>query len=232
MIHTHPFPAFLIAIEGIDGAGKTTQAHFVQSYLQGKRKLPVVRTKEPTTGHWGQILRDSAVTGRLSIEEEVEAFIKDRQEHVRKTILPALELGQIVIIDRYYFSTMAYQGARGISIPELMRRNEEFAPEPDLLVILDIDPKFGLERIRTRGDRANHFEQTNTLKRAREIFLSIDKPYRLLLDAMLPTEELTDKIVAKYTAAAAHKVYQTVEGAEGMVNSARKILGYGPVTRE
>ena len=67
-------PGFLIAIEGIDGAGKTTQAHFVQERLQS-RQLPVIRTKEPTMGHWGQTLRDSALTGRLSLDEEVEAFL-------------------------------------------------------------------------------------------------------------------------------------------------------------
>ena len=68
-------PGFLIAIEGIDGAGKTTQAHFVQERLAA-RKLAVIRTKEPTTGQWGQVLRDSALTGRLSLEEEIETFIK------------------------------------------------------------------------------------------------------------------------------------------------------------
>ena len=97
MILQHHFPGFLIAIEGIDGAGKTTQAHHVQDALQA-RKLAVIRTKEPTTGHWGQVLRDSALTGRLSIEEEVEAFIKDRKEHVEQTINPALREGKIVIV--------------------------------------------------------------------------------------------------------------------------------------
>jgi dTMP kinase len=70
------FPGYLIAIEGIDGSGKTTQAHFLQDGLQA-RKLVVVRTKEPTTGHWGQVLRDSALTGRLTLEEEADVFIKD-----------------------------------------------------------------------------------------------------------------------------------------------------------
>src|SRR5271168_4347864 len=105
----HHFPGFLIAIEGIDGTGKTTQAHHVQELLQS-RKLVVIRTKEPTTGHWGQVLRDSALTGRLSLEEEVETFIKDRKEHVETKINPALKDGHIVIADRYYFSSMAYQG--------------------------------------------------------------------------------------------------------------------------
>ena len=59
------FPGFLIAIEGIDGAGKTTQSQHVQSQLS-ERKLTVIRAKEPTTGHWGKVLRDSSLTGRPS----------------------------------------------------------------------------------------------------------------------------------------------------------------------
>lgn len=168
------YSGFLIAIEGIDGAGKTTQAHFIQDELMS-RGFQVMRTKEPTTGQWGQVLRDSALTGRLSIEEEVEAFIKDRREHVTEKIMLALLNGMVVIVDRYYFSTAAYQGARGVDPQELLRRNEEFAPEPDLLILLDVDPKVGLKRIRTRGDRANLFEQNNTLRRAREIFLQHQK---------------------------------------------------------
>lgn len=228
MIHEHPFPGFLIAIEGIDGGGKTTQAHFVQAHLQARR-LPVVRTKEPTTGYWGQILRDSAVTGRLSIEEEVEAFVKDRQEHVAQVINPALERGHVVIVDRYYFSTAAYQGARGLDPIELMARNEAFAPEPDLLVILDLDPAMGLQRIRTRGDRANHFEQTGTLLRAREIFLSINKPYVYRIDASQEPEKIRDLIVREFSQRQASKVARSNATPEAKLNSTLQIFGGDPL---
>src|SRR5580700_1034179 len=165
---TKQHSGFLISIEGIDGAGKTTQAHYLQCALQAQ-KLPTIRTKEPTTGHWGQILRDSALTGRLSLEEEVDTFIRDRKEHVETIINPELAAGHVVIVDRYYFSSMAYQGARGMNPQEIMERNELFAPEPDLLVILDLEPETGLQRVKTRGDRADHFEETDTLTKAREI---------------------------------------------------------------
>jgi len=70
----HHFPGFLIAIEGIDGAGKTTQAYYVQEALQA-RKLCVLRTKEPMTGTWGQVLRDSALTGfSLNIRKAVKTW--------------------------------------------------------------------------------------------------------------------------------------------------------------
>jgi dTMP kinase len=213
----HHFTGFLIAIEGIDGAGKTTQAHFVQDRLM-ERKLCVVRTKEPTTGVWGQQLRDSALTGRLSIEEEVEMFMKDRREHVETLINPALQDGKIVIVDRYYFSTMAYQGARGMDPEELMRRNELFAPEPDLLVVLDIDPKLGLQRIKTRGDRANHFENNSNLKKAREIFNSIKKPYLQRLDGTQEPETLRDLIVRQFSAMYAERIAHSNYTAKAKLN--------------
>ena len=94
LMKSQHFPGFLMVIEGIDGAGKTTQADRIQSALQGLG-FTVVRTKEPTAGRWGKLLRDSALTGRLSMEEEVETFIKDRREHVENLILPELRAGHV-----------------------------------------------------------------------------------------------------------------------------------------
>jgi dTMP kinase len=219
---------FLIAIEGIDGAGKTTQAHFVQERLQEK-KFCVIRTKEPTTGQWGQILRDSALTGRLSLEEEVETFIKDRKEHVEKLINPELREGHIVIVDRYYFSTMAYQGARGMDPNALMRQNELFAPEPDLLVLLDMEPNMGLERIKTRGDRANHFEKTDSLKKAREIFNAVKKPYLLRIDATQDAETIRDLIVRQFSALYAERIARSNYSAQAKANMTLNLFGGDPV---
>jgi dTMP kinase len=192
------YPGFLIAIEGIDGTGKSTQAQLLHDCLAAHH-FKVIRTKEPTTGKWGQMLRDSAVTGRLSIEEEVETFIKDRHEHVDTKILPHLRDGFVVIVDRYYFSTAAYQGARGIDPGRLIRRNEEFAPEPDLLVLMDLDVGQGLERVRGRGERADHFEQTDALRRVREIFLGIKKPYLRKIDASRAPEAISAEILREFS---------------------------------
>lgn len=192
-----PYPGFLIALEGIDGVGKSTLAGLVEEQLR-ERKMEVVRTKEPTSGRWGQILRDSATSGRLSPEEEVETFIKDRMEHVETLILPALRAGKVVIVDRYYFSMAAYQGARGFDPDELLRRNEAFAPEPDLLVLLDLEPSAGLARVQGRGDKANLFEKDSALQRAREIFLGIKKPYLFKLDARQEPVVLRDAILGRF----------------------------------
>lgn len=228
MNRLHRFSGFLIAIEGIDGVGKTTQAHHVQEKLQ-ERGLCVIRTKEPTTGKWGQILRDSALTGRLSLDEEVELFLKDRKLHCEELINPGLKEGKIIIVDRYYFSSMAYQGARGMDPNEIMRQNELFAPEPDLLVVLDLDPKKGLERIRTRGDRANHFEKTGTLKKAREIFNSIKKPYLYRLDATQEPETLRDLIVRQFSAMYAERIAQSNYPTKAKLNMTLELFGGKPV---
>lgn len=172
----------LVAIEGIDGAGKTTQAEILERRLRAAG-VDVVRTKEPTDGRWGRLLRESAATGRLSTEEELDAFLNDRREHVAQLIRPALDRKAAVIVDRYYFSTVAYQGARGLDPEELLARNEAFAPEPDLLALLEVEPAEGIARIRSRGDQANLFEREDNLRAAATIFAGLKKPYLLKIDA-------------------------------------------------
>ena len=224
MIKPEHFDGFLIAIEGIDGAGKSTLAEALRERLQA-RKLSVVRTKEPTAGQWGQLLRDSALTGRLSLEEEVETFIKDRQEHVETVINPALREGKVVIIDRYYFSTMAYQGARGLNPADLMKRNEEFAPEPDLLVVLDVDPEAGLKRVGNRGDKANHFEKADALVKAREIFNGLKKPYLFRLDGTQDPKLLRDLIVRQFCAIHAERIARSSRTPEAKLNLLLNLFG-------
>jgi dTMP kinase len=161
-----------IVIEGIDGTGKSTHAHrLAEKFLAQGRQ--VVLSREPTDGPWGTKLRASAATGRLSAADELEYFLNDRREHVEATIAPALAAGKVVVLDRYYFSTMAYQGARGFDPSKIRRLNEVFAPVPDLLLILDLEVDQALQRIGSRGDTANAFEQRENLQRCREIFLSL-----------------------------------------------------------
>jgi dTMP kinase len=166
------YGGLFIVLEGIDGTGKSTQTQRLASYFSALGR-EVVLSREPTDGPWGKKLRESATTGRLEPEEELEYFLHDRKEHVENLILPSLREGKVVILDRYYFSTMAYQGCRGFDPAEIRRRNEEFAPRPDHLFILDIDVETALQRIGHRGDTANHFEKTDSLQRCRDIFLTL-----------------------------------------------------------
>jgi len=186
-------PGALVAIEGIDGAGKTTQSLRLAEALTAGGYV-VVRTHEPTDGPWGRRIRASGETGRLSPEEEFHAFLEDRREHVRDLIAPSLDAGKIVLVDRYYFSSMAYQGARGLDPEEIRRQNERVAPRPDLLVILEIDAAEGVSRVNSRG-RGNLFEREDDLRRSAAIFAGITEPDPLRIDARLPAEAITKEIL-------------------------------------
>ncbi len=156
-------PGILVAFEGIDGAGKTTQANRLAERLRAA-DIDFVQSKEPTSGKWGTLLRASATTGRLSPEDELAAFVNDRREHVETLIRPALKAGKVVIVDRYYFSTVAYQGARGLDAAEVMRANEAFAPEPDLLVLLEVAPE-----VRICCSARTHLPTASPMRHARQI---------------------------------------------------------------
>ncbi|HYH95388.1 dTMP kinase [Hyalangium sp.] len=191
---THIPNGFLLAIEGIDGAGKTTQAGLLSARLT-EAGIDVVRTKEPTDGPWGRKIRASAFEGRLSPSEELDYFIRDRREHVETLLKPSLREGKLVIVDRYYFSTIAYQGARGMDPEALLKLNEDFAPTPNLLVLLTVDPKIGLQRIRKRGDKANHFETETSLRKVASIFEQLSFSYLHRVNANLPPEDIAAGIL-------------------------------------
>lgn len=179
-----------IVIEGIDGTGKSTQSKMLKAALADLGNT-VVLDHEPTNGQYGKMLRDSAITGRLSPQQELDLFHKDRRQHVAELILPELEKGNIVILDRYYFSTMAYQGQRGFDQAELRATNEAFAPKPDILFILDLPVKVALERIGVRGDTANEFEQSDALQYCRDTFLSVStEPYAHVISSELSIEQI------------------------------------------
>ncbi|TMP90163.1 MAG: dTMP kinase [Verrucomicrobia bacterium] len=221
-----PIPrGFLIAVEGIDGSGKTTQAERLARYCDEKR-LTYILSKEPTSGKYGQLIRNSASRGRLSVEEEIDILLKDRREHVDQVIQPALDQEKVVILDRYYFSTAAYQGAADPEI--ILSRNEAFAPQPDLLVILDVSPQTGLQRIRERGDEPNKFETLDSLERARAIFNQIDRPYKIGLNGEDLVDMIGSSIMYAFQRAAAEKIAKYDVSPSG-VNRMRQLFGGTPI---
>lgn len=203
MTRTH---GFLIAIEGIDGAGKTTQVERLEKILSGLC-FEVVRTKEPTQGQYGQLIRQSAQHGRRSPEEELDLFVKDRAEHIETLLGPSLERGAFVLVDRYYYSTVAYQGPRGMDPADLLAKNEAFAPQPDIVAIIDVDPQVGLDRIRLRGDEADLFENFDALTQSRAIFQSMEGPHVLHLNGHDAIEDITVRILEEiFTAKFADRI--------------------------
>lgn len=185
----------LIVFEGIDGTGKSSHAKRLASFFSSLGR-EVVLSHEPTNGPWGRKLRESAATVRLDAEQELEYFLRDRQEHVEQLIRPSLAEGKVVILDRYYFSTMAYQGLRGFDPADIRARNEAFAPVPDLLIVLDLDVDIALQRIAGRGDQANLFEKRDALERIRETFLGLrDEPFVRIIDASQTMDDIAAQIV-------------------------------------
>ena len=190
--------SILVAVEGIDGAGKTTQARMLADALESVG-LEVVQSKEPTNGVHGKIIRDSAAIGRLPVEEELQAFIDDRKEHVQTLIQPALDSGKIVILDRYYYSTIAYQGARGKDVDEIRVAVEQFAPVPDLVLLLNVDPTLGLLRIsQSRGESPNQFEKVDTLRAVREVFNALPDSNIVTLDGSQSIQAVHERVIAEF----------------------------------
>lgn len=191
----------LIVLEGIDGAGKSTQAEILMNRLH-ERGYDVVYFREPSDGKWGQeIKKKAAHPDSLSPEEELDLFLKDRKENVEKNLRPALEKKKIVILDRYYFSTIAYQGAKGIDQEQIRRVNEEFVVEPDLVFFLDVDPREGLDRIKNRKKKDRLFERAEYLVKVREIFRSFRGERFIHIDSSKPKKKISaeiEKIVLNY----------------------------------
>lgn len=171
----------LIAIEGIDGAGKTTVAQHVYRSLTN-HGYPCVYLKEPSGSIYSRIIE---IITRLKVpdpELELMLFLKDREIDVRKRILPALNRGKIVIMDRYYYSNIAYQSARGLDADKIRKLNEKIAPKPDLVILLDLDPSKALERIKNRK-KLSIFEKKDFLDRVRQKFREIADERTVIVDA-------------------------------------------------
>lgn len=184
----------LIVFEGIDGTGKSTQLDLLAHYLVNK-DYPVITTREPTDGQYGVKIRQLYINrDSISKEEELELFINDRKEHVEQLIQPALAEHKIILCDRYFLSTAAYQGAVGFDPQEILDQNS-FAPDPDLALLFLANPELSITRIAGRGDTLNDFEQQDKLEKVSKLFLSLDKPYILQIDGSGTIEAIHQEVV-------------------------------------
>jgi dTMP kinase len=194
-------PGRLIAFEGGEGSGKTTQARLVAIWLR-ELGYDVVTTHEPGATKIGMRLRalllDTSHTG-MSPHAEALMYAADRAEHVASVIAPALARGAIVITDRYVDSSLAYQGAgRDLPVDEIARFNRwaTGGRMPDLTILLDMDPMAGLSRRARSADRLEA-EPADFHLRVRAGFQALARaePARyLVLDADRPPAEITRDI--------------------------------------
>jgi dTMP kinase len=195
--------ANFITIDGVEGAGKSTQAARLADALR-RDGHEVVLTREPGGTELGRALRRMLLEDDSpgpTAETELLLYLADRAEHVRRLIQPALARGALVIADRFSDSTIAYQSnGRGLPL-DMVRRLDAFARgnlTPDLTFLLDLPPEVGLERARATGpaDRVER-EALEFHRRVREGFLAIAEaePGRVvLLDAQLDIAELAQLI--------------------------------------
>jgi len=163
-------------------------------------EFKVTQTKEPSNGVLGKKIREIAKNGRSNItpEYELDLFIKDRKEHVSNVIIPALREKHIVIMDRYYYSTIAYQGALGIDPAHIKKINEEKFPRPDIVLILDVSTKVGMSRILKGRKEGNNlgFEQEKYLNKVRKVFKGLrDDPIVQEINATPSIETVFKNIV-------------------------------------
>ncbi len=156
-----------IVIEGLDGSGKTTQARILAARL--RRSHHALYTQEPSHGKIGAFIRERVLYGekRFPIAVEALLFAADRIEHLQNEVLPALAEGQLVISDRYIYSSLAYQGSAGLSI-EWIETVNQHALKPDLALFIDVYPEAVQARLKRRK---SVMENLATQQKVREIYL-------------------------------------------------------------
>jgi dTMP kinase len=163
-----------IALEGIDGCGKSTQQTLLAQKLR-EHGLMIYETCEPTESRIGQLIRD-VFNHRMEADHRTIAglFVADRLDHIlnqKNGILRKMSEGYTVITDRYYFSSYAYQGAH-MSLDWVIQANSQSAEllRPDINIYIDIDPEISMQRIAKSRNSIELFETKENLHRVRETY--------------------------------------------------------------
>ena len=174
---------YFISFEGIDGSGKSTQIQKLAEFLEA-RDFDIVITREPGGSKGGEEIRNLLLQGnvdRWSAETEILLFTAARRDHLERIILPALEEGKVVICDRFTDSTRMYQGMRGVNLRNLVDTlNEKVIKfDPDLTIVIDINPEISLKRAKSRKTVEERFEDfgVDLQMKMRKGFLELAKEF-------------------------------------------------------
>ena len=166
-----------ITVDGPDGTGKTTAARSLVRALTKELGRPAVFTSEPTDSALGREIRRILRAGGAEFNSLTELFVQDRGEHIRDYIQPHLEQGDIVVCDRYRYSTVCYQHLQGVEIQRLVELNQGF-PAPDIAFILYADnADVLLARIGARGGEKDIFESRELLQRGIGLYKNMKQYY-------------------------------------------------------
>ncbi|MEM0025074.1 MAG: dTMP kinase [Zestosphaera sp.] len=159
--------SYFIVFEGLDGSGKTTVSLRIVEAL-AREGFKVLYTYEPYSEDFIKLINDYGK--RLGGVMEAYLMAADRYNHVVSVITPALREGLIVVSDRYYYSSLAYQGAKGVNV-EWIKTLNKFAPEPDLAIYLDVEPSVGLRRKKSSTTKIKYLEEDESfLHKVRTIY--------------------------------------------------------------
>lgn len=189
-----------ITIDGPDGTGKTTLARQLADRLQAAG-IPAAYTCEPTDSALGQHIREILREGGYELSRLTDLFVEDRAEHIRDFIRPRCRRGDVVICDRYKYSTLCYQHLQGEPIARLLALNAGFLA-PDLpVILLAEDADLLLERINRRGQGSDLFESRRIIQRSIEIYRQMPCYFPeedfLYLNAALSPEETAGQLETK-----------------------------------
>ncbi len=172
-----------ITFEGIDGSGKSTQARLLADHLRAQGR-DVVLTREPGGSPGAEEIRKLVLEGsadRWSAETELLLFTAARRDHLERVIAPSVAAGQIVICDRFADSTRMYQGLGRAELRHLVDRLHTLmiGREPDLTMLIDMDPDTGLSRALSRGGAEERFEAfgAQMQRRMRAGFLALAEEF-------------------------------------------------------
>ncbi|ULH28090.1 dTMP kinase [Leptospira weilii] len=186
-------PIFAV-FEGIDGSGKSTLCKSLTERLT-ERGISSVNFTEPTNFETGKYLR-KFLRGEIDLErkEQIDAFLNDREESLRQNIFPSLESGKNVLLDRYMYSTAAYQSGDDLLPETIIEKNlKKNFKIPDLLFYLDLNPAIALERLSQRKENKERFETLAQLEKIRSAYDRILPKETIRIDGVKGPDEIVQE---------------------------------------
>ena len=198
---------FFITFEGPEGSGKSTQIKKLQEFFE-KKGFEIILTREPGGTKPGDAIREvliSKASGKLEAETEMFLMLAQRCEHLRKVINPALNAGKVVLCDRYFDSSVAYQGyGRGLGAEKVRKAHEEFLGDflPSLTILLQIAPADGLKRANHGGTKQLDRMECEEISFHERVYdgynqMAEKEPERIAkVDAVGNPDEISKRIIA------------------------------------
>lgn len=192
-MNKNPYPGKLVVFEGLDGAGKSTQALLFRDALKRKH-LEAYYTQEPTTGLIGGLIRGQLTKDWKSGAECLQLlFAADRLHHLEAEIIPLLKRRVTVISDRYMFSSLAYGITAGIKSKGWLSEINEYAILPDAVFLLNVSPKICVERIEKERYGVSLFEKEEMLERVQRNYDELTKEYKSIM-YVIDGEQTIEKV--------------------------------------